>query len=156
MRYEGTKISLTVRNHGGMPADVALGPGSHIVALDGSTLQSANVRLGDHLAIAANGQLEDLSQRAADLSGIVSVAADAGGSPMVVAITKSQSIVVDISPRTSYSDGSGETSAPNLIEDSDLVRLRGTLDAQLGEMTQTESISRLGPFIDQARSHSAG
>ena len=150
---DGTGASLITRDGTGRLARTTVGPRSKLTASDGQSLQQTSIRLGDLLTIRAGGQIEDLSQRTEDLQALVSVAPTPYDGPMVVVMQHSRDLAVDLSSQTRYHDSSHETSSPVGIVDGDLVRIRGVVDRALGEMTQTLSISRLGPYLSRPKGH---
>jgi len=120
------------------------------VSRDGHALRAASVRPGDHLTIGANGLVRDLSQQRENLQGVVSAAPASSSEPLMLLVQHSTDIVVDTDKQTRYSDRSEETQLITGIEEADQVVVRGMLDTRLGEMTQTDSVSRVGPFPQRA------
>ena len=154
LRQGSSNISLITRDDTGRLTRATLGARSKITTSDGRSLQSMSIRLGDRLAVRSGGQVEDLSQRTETMQALVSVAPTPDEGPMVVSIHHSQDIAVDLSASTHYQDRSHETSSALRIEDGDQVSIRGVVDRTLGEMTQTDSVSRVGPYLSRSRKHS--
>jgi hypothetical protein len=155
IHQNGSATSVITRDGSGQLAHITLGSNSKVTSADGRSLAQTSVRLGDHLAVRSNGQIEDLSQRTEDLQALVSVAPAPYEGPMVVVRHHSQDIAVDLTSRTHYADRSHETSSAVGIVDGDLVRVHGVVDEALGEMTQTDTVSRLGPVLSRIRGHRA-
>lgn len=126
--------------------------GIHIVSRDGHAMRAASVRPGDRLTIGANGLIRDLSQQRENLQGVVSAAPASSSEPLMLLVQHSTDIVVDTDKQTRYSDRSQETQWITGIEEADQVVVRGMLDTRLGEMTQTDTVSRVGPFPQRAPS----
>jgi hypothetical protein len=97
------------------------------------------------MGVLRSGSVEDLSQRVRDLQGIVVMPPESSGNTMILSIQPSGNIVVDTSSQTTFHDPSGKTSSLDEITDADIVDVHGVLDGALGEMTLTDSVTRLGP-----------
>jgi hypothetical protein len=146
----GTIISL--RSSNGRLTRLQLNSHSHITTGDGRALQPADIYEGDLVTVSTKRLVQDVSQRVQDMKGIVSDAPQETNDPIVVQISGSSTsssrlaIVVDTDSRTRYSDRSHETSRVTQLQDADILQLHGVYDRALGEMTHTDSISRLGPY----------
>jgi hypothetical protein len=114
-----------------------------VITRDGFPLAAAHVLVGDLLALRADGTIQDISQAGATVTGRVVDAPDPLGSPMVVQISRSQSIVVDLEPGTHITDLQRNTLSIADVRDVDQVRITGILDQVLDEMTQTKDVVRL-------------
>jgi hypothetical protein len=147
IRRSGPQTIMVARGQEGKLVRMMAAPGVHLVSADGHTLAANNVRLGDRLSTETHGQIVDRSQRRVKVRGLVAIGPASAGDTMVVSFAPSESVVIDLDKDTHYTDRSHETSSPTQIEDADVVQLQGVLDAQLGEMTQTQQIVRLGPFL---------
>lgn len=122
------------------------GKHAQFITHDGRALDPADIRLGDRLAVQKDGRIQDMSQQIVNVRGIVSLASTGTGDSMIVQVDHSWSVVVDTAGSTHYVDRSHETSEVAEVQDSDMVQVRGVYDSTLGEMTQTRSLTRLGPF----------
>jgi hypothetical protein len=147
----GTIISL--RSSNGRLTQLTLGKQSHVTTGDGHALRPTDIHDGDLLTVSTGGLIQDVSQRVQTMKGIVSDAPQDKDEPIVVQVSTSASparhiedIVVDTNTHTRYTDRSHETSAVSQLQDADILELHGIYDRVAGEMTQTDSISRLGPF----------
>jgi hypothetical protein len=114
------------------------------------------MRQGDEVTTTRAGNVVDRSQRRATLLGLVSFSPGPLGHTMVVVIRQLRGVVVDFDAQTRYTDRSRETSSPEQIEEGDLVTVHGLLDAGLGEITATDSMARLAPFLPPRRPHASG
>lgn len=124
----------------------AINGSDRLTTADGKALPLAAVRPGDRVQIAGGGSLEDMSQRVADLRGIVASAPDVSESDMVVSVSRSRTILVDLSAATQLRDPLHTVSSLADVEDADVVQIHGILDQTLGgEMTVTDTVSWLGP-----------
>jgi hypothetical protein len=146
----GTIISL--RTSSGRLMRLVLGKQSRVTTGDGRALRPTDIYDGDLLTVSTGDLVQDVSQRMQSMKGIVSDAPQDRADPIVVQISSStasgrvEDIVVDTDTHTRYSDRSRETSSVGQLQDADIVALHGVYDRVGGEMTQTDSISRLGPF----------
>jgi hypothetical protein len=131
--------------NGGSISETLLGPSQRVVTRDGSRLPFQSVRPGDLLLWRANGEIEDTSQLVTDLRGIVSNPLDPGGNALVLLADDRRSIVVDLGSRTRYVDHSGKTASPADLEQADSIDVHGILDLSLGEITQTDTVTRMAP-----------
>lgn len=125
--------------------------GIHVMSRDGHALRAASIRAGDRLTISANGLVRDLSQQWENLQGVISATPASASEPLMLLVQHSTDIVVDTDQQTRYSDRSEETQLITGIEEADQVMVRGMLDTRLGEMTQTDSVSRVGPFPQRVK-----
>ena len=125
--------------------------GIRVMSRDGHALRAASVRAGDRVTIGANGLVRDLSQQWENLQGVISAAPASASEPLMLLVQHSTDIVVDTDKQTRYSDRSEETQLITGIEEADQVIVRGMLDTRLGEMTQTDSVSRIGPFPQRVK-----
>jgi hypothetical protein len=131
---------------GGHLVNVSLTKGRHLTTVNGHALLASDVRLGDRLTVSSKGDIEDTSQKTVNLRGIVSVAPLVASSPLTVQVSSAWSIVVDTGSKTRYMDASHETSNVAEIQDADEVQLQGIYDVAVGEMAETTSIARIGPY----------
>jgi hypothetical protein len=111
-----------------------------ILTSDGSTLPLADLRPGDAVAVQGD-RMVDLSQSRVSVQGLVAVAPEPLSSAMIVQLRSGMQIVVDFSSTTRINGVPASRTSPLLIMDVDSIHLVGVFDAQLGEMTQTESIA---------------
>jgi hypothetical protein len=111
-----------------------------ILTSDGSTLPLADLRPGDAVAVQGD-RMVDLSQSRVSVQGLVAVAPEPLSSAMIVQLRSGMQIVVDFASTTRINGVPASRTSPLLIMDVDSIHLVGVFDAQLGEMTQTESIA---------------
>lgn len=121
-------------------------PLTHAMTADGHTLAASDLRPGDRLTVTAGHAVRDDSQVVERVRGLIAVGPASARDPLVVQLGPSWSIVADTTSSTRYTDLSHRTQTAGQLIDSDQVDLRGIYDTALGEMTQTVSITRLGPF----------
>jgi hypothetical protein len=150
-----TGTALVLRTGSNRLADLIVPIHAVMKSADGHTIGPANILLGDRLVVSAGGAVKDLSQRQITLKGIVSVAPLSSGDPLIVQASATSSVLIDLSSQTKYSDASHETSKLNQLADADQVQIRGLFDAQEDEVTQAQSVSRLGPFHKKAAGQTA-
>jgi len=105
-------------------------------------LERAGIRPGDTVSQTEDGRIDDRSQSwTGNLHGTIQAVSSPSGSPVIVRINASHTIVVDVGSNTRIT-----SSTPNtMLADADQVTLSGMLDQALGEMTHTAAIIRLGP-----------
>jgi len=141
----GSGAVAIMRSGHGDPRSVGIPRSSHITARDGRPLVPADILSGDTLAVHSDGSIVDTSQVQVRLDGVVAHSPDSNNGPITVLVNSSQWILVDIEPSTHIA-GTTLTSPPlSGIQEADLVRINGLLDQNMGEMIQTDSITRLGP-----------
>lgn len=119
--------------------------GLSVETANGSSLPIAGIRTGDSIARSAH-TLRDLSLRTTTLKGIIAVAGLEAGDPLIVQLTPTHSMLADVTSAARYLDPSGQTASTTELEDADVVRITGTYDAQLDEMTSVTAITRVGPY----------
>lgn len=146
VQSQQSRLILNLRLAGGHLRTISFDKGARITTVNGSALPSTDIRLGDRLTVRGKSSIEDMSQKAVTLQGIVSVASLIATNPMTVEISSGWTIVVDTQVGTRYTDALHETSTVAEIQDADEVKLRGIYDSSLSEMTQTASIVRTGPY----------
>lgn len=145
----GTVIALQT---GGASRVVVRLSTSHLLAVsspriltsDGQLLSAANVRPGDTVDVQGD-RVVDTSQTWTTLQGLVAAAPDPQGNTMIVQLSQGGQIIVDIDRSTQINGVPATSASALLIFDADRVQLRGLLDKQFGEMTQTVSIASSTP-----------
>jgi hypothetical protein len=152
----GTRSIITLRGIGDRLTDYPVSSSSRIVARDGHQLAVSALRSGDHLLVYPNGQIEDLSQRTVTVSGVVAYDVDPGTSIALSLPGRPQNILADISHSTRFADTTRTTSTIDTVEDADQVRIHGVLNSNVGEMTQTDSVTRVGPLRCRQTNSSSG
>lgn len=141
----GLLTVIAVTTSGRLLNQLVVSARQSIVTRDGRKLAATDVRSGDALLVRADGRIEDLSQFVTDITGIVSTTPGSVDGPIVVHRNLSEDIVVDAGPQTRFIDPSNKATSLLYLEDADQVQAHGVLDLALGEMTETDSIVRLGP-----------
>jgi hypothetical protein len=139
----GSTASVILRTVPGWSSPMMIGGRHAAVTQDGLPLAVASVRRGDILA-AEGTRVVDISQRGAELSGIVAQLPYLQGDPMVLQVRSQQSVLIDVTGHTRVSSGSDREITLANIRDADRVRVRGVLDRQFGEMTQVSVIVPIG------------
>ena len=152
----GGRTALLLRAAGGRLSTVRLGAGQLVTTNDGVGLSPTSIRVGDKVRTLKTGSLEDTSQEVTDVQGVVAAPPDINDQALVLSVAHSSSVLIDAAAATAFQDPSGETSSLNQIEQADLLRVHGVLDAALGEMTQIDSVVRLGPLARRGSSVSKG
>lgn len=125
---------------------IVLGRHSRIITRDAHPIPASAIRPGDTITVQGRGWVKDLSQATENVRGVVVVGSVEANDPIIVQSGGSMAILADTGTRTQYSDPSHQTSSVAQLEDGDLVQLRGIVDSELGEMTRTDGVSRLGPY----------
>ncbi|MBV9282165.1 MAG: hypothetical protein JOZ41_18955 [Chloroflexi bacterium] len=145
IRPQGADTLIALRVRSGQLVSLTLDAAWHVATRDGRALSPARIRPGDQVVVRADRRMEDTSQRMADLKGIVAYALDPAEGALVVAVDRSLSIVADVDGHTRFKDLVEGQSSLETLEDADMVQLHGVFDDRLGEMTQTQTITRVGP-----------
>lgn len=151
MRSHGSASSILLRTQAGTPVSVRVTARSSVVSRDGQRLAVSDMRLGDRVEVSSSGQIRDQSQHVVRLSGVVSSAGQQPGDPLVIVVGETHGVVADLSSHMQYTDRSHETSSVTQLDDADQVQIRGVLDDALSEVTQTDSINRVGPFLHRGK-----
>jgi hypothetical protein len=140
-----TRTGLILRRGRQRLTMLALRAGQAIVTADGRPLSSGSVLSGDQMQLLASGSVVDSSQRSADLRGIVLFAPDPAAGALALAVPGAGGILVDTGRLTAFRDPSGKTSSLTELAEADVVQVHGVLDRAAGQMTETDSVTRLGP-----------
>jgi hypothetical protein len=152
LTVQSHEFLVRMANHGF--ATVAVRPSTHIVSADNRPLSLSSVRAGDHVSLTSNSSIQDLSQRTLSVHGLVDLSPDANDTPEVLVVRGSVSVLAVITKATHYADSSHATTSLSDVADGDGLALRGIYDANIGEMTQTSSVTRLGPILKRPTTHS--
>jgi hypothetical protein len=155
LRSASSAQIILLRSETGQVQTLTVTKRTRISTPDGQLLIFNDLRPGDDLRIRSAERIEDLSQRALDLHGVVASAPLLGG-PITVISDRGQAILVDANGQTDYVDRSQETSGLTELVEADIVHLRGIYDSTLREMTETRSIVRLGPIPDTLQHNGTG
>jgi len=152
----GSTAKLLVRSSATQLTAVRLRSSTKVVSRDGHTLALGSIRPGDTLQTAAHHSIKDLSQMWVNLAGVVAYVPGTDPDLLVVQLTPSRMITVDVDAGTHLSDTHQPPASQVVIADADQIKLDGMLDGSLGEMTQTATIVRVGPKLTKAPgTHSA-
>ncbi len=152
IRRGQSALFLMLLNRSGALVNDTVGFHSLITGADGQALQLGSLRAGDRILVSGRQVRQDISQRATTLHGIVSLVSNEPDGAMALQVAHSQDVLLDTDPHTRYTHRSHETSTLSQIQEGDEVQVRGAYDRTLGEMTQTLSVSRLGPIERKAHS----
>ncbi len=150
MRRGQSALFLTLLSRSGALVNDTIGFHSVITGADGQALQVASLRAGDRIIVSGGQVKQDISQQVTTLRGIVSLVSNESEGAMALQVAHSQDVLLDTDPHTGYTDRSHETSTLPQVQEGDEVQVRGVYDRTLGEMTQTLSVSRLGPIERKA------
>lgn len=117
---------------------------------DGQPLANTSVRAGDRLTLGGQGEVLDNSQHLATMRGVICHAPAQSNDTMAIEHDQICSVLVDTQASTHYSDRSSVDRSSvvtrlSLLQEGDVVQIRGVYDSAAEEMTQTRSIARLGP-----------
>ena len=115
-------------------------------------ISGADLRTGDRLVLQHDGTLLDTSQRLVTVSGVVAYAPLSNRDVMTVQVSSSRTILVDIDPKTKFSDVTGTKTSIVDVVDADTVTIHGVLDTTMDEVVSTQGIERSGPKITRSYS----
>lgn len=118
---------------------------SSLTTNDGRPLANASIRPGDQVDPAGHGLLQDTSQRLVTMRGVICHAPAQAGDTLAIEHNQVCSILVDTQAGTQYSDRSSVVARISLLQEGDVVQIHGVYDSSAEEMTQTNSLVRLGP-----------
>lgn len=145
LRSASEAQAILLRSSTGQVTTLTVTKRTQLTTRDGQALAFTDLRPGDRLRVRSAQRIEDLSQHALNLHGVVASAPLLGG-PITVLSDRGQAILVDADGQTNYADRSHETSSLAELVEADMVHLQGIYDTTLGEMTEANSIVRLGPI----------
>ena len=114
--------------------------GKRLLTQDNHPLALSSIRLGDTLSTPSESVVLDSAQLRVTLQGITALSPDPGGAVMTIQVSPTQTVLVDIGPRTRLNGTVPSVGSRMSILDSDPVRVVGILDQTLDEVTQTQTI----------------
>lgn len=112
------------------------------------------LRVGDAIQVSASGTVRDRSLHHITLSGVVAIEPGVDGSALIMTDGRTNQVIVDVSSSTSYRDTSRQTDSLDDLSVGDMLHVNGIADGTLGEVTLTQSLTRVGPVRHAGTSHS--
>ena len=143
-------IVLVLQRSDSTLVDLKVPARASIAAGNGGRISGADLRTGDRLVLQRDGTLLDTSQRLVTVSGVVAYAPLSNSDVMTVQVSSSRTVLVDINPKTKFSDVAGTKTSIVDVVDADTVTIHGVLDTTMDEVVSTQGIERSGPKITRS------